>query len=1087
MKNYYRFWTVCLLLFGVALGAQAQVTGTVKDLSGEALIGVSVLEKGSTRGTITDLEGRFQLTPSGPDATLVFSYVGFLSQEVPLNGRSTLDVTLEEDVAQLQDVVVIGFGTEKKVNLSGAVDQIDAKALESRPIANVSQGLQGLVPNLNVQFNSGEPGQAANINIRGITSINGGGPLILIDGVPSSSADLNRLAPQDVATYSVIKDASAAAIYGARAAFGVILITTKTGQKPGVHINYGNNLTWGKATVLPDRITDPYIFSRLLETSTDNTPWDNVNYSDQFYEYARQRSNDPSSVPGVRINPTDPTQWEYMGNRDWARYFLSDYTFSHNHDLSVSGANADQTVNYFLSGNYNRQNSALSIRDDYFDRYSFRSKVSYDAYPWLRLGNNTFLSKTVRDTPAQFSLFDTYNFFPTSWDQNPDGTWANTAVGRAAASILDGGETTDENTSIQTQFNVELSFWQKLLKVNADYTYRRRNENYKSYQTPYLIGYGPGDVRQEGSSSVYRYAEFENYNVLNVYATLQKDWGVHSFTALAGFNEESFRLEAFSAQKLGIISPSFPVLELATGESTANDYVDTYALRGAFYRLNYILKNRYIFELNGRYDGSSRFPREKRFGFFPSASAAWNISQEPFMQPLAGTLSLLKLRASYGSLGNQLIVDAGGSYLNYGYVPSMEAYLQSYLIGGARPYAIHAPGLVSPNYTWEKVNTANVGLDLGLFNDRLNLNVDVYQRNTLGMLTLGKELPGVLGASEPRENAADLRTNGWEASLLYRTNFAVANSPFSFNARMVLSDSRSTITRFDNPSGSILQYYKGMELGEIWGLKNDGLFETEDQIATLDQTSIIPWGALSIVPGWPRYQDLDGNGVIEKGYTLDDTKDLSVIGNATPRLQYGLDLSANWKGFDARVFFQGIGKRDYYPLDYLYWGFYQQPYGGGYQHLLDFYRPADESAADQARHSQSYLDAGLAQQNLDAAYPILQAWLADRNLGTRIDQAQGLAIPQTQYLLNAAYLRLKNVTVGYTLPTALTDRWKIASLRIFVSGDNLTEWSALKKLYDPEAVNTNIYTDPGQSPDRVGNGFGYPFQRRYSVGLNVNF
>ncbi|MGB3618878.1 MAG: hypothetical protein WBA12_12225 [Catalinimonas sp.] len=241
------------------------------------------------------------------------------------------------------------------------------------------------------------------------------------------------------------------------------------------------------------------------------------------------------------------------------------------------------------------------------------------------------------------------------------------------------------------------------------------------------------------------------------------------------------------------------------------------------------------------------------------------------------------------------------------------------------------------------------------------------------------------------------------------------------------------------------------------------------------------------MPGWPRYQDVDGNGLIEKGYTLDDTKDLTVIGNTTPRYRYGLDLNAEWKGFDVRTFFQGVGRRDYYPLDYLYWGFYQQPYGGGYAHLLDFYRPEDDGAAEIAQHSQAYLDAGLHQQNLDAEYPILQAWMADRNLGTRVDESMGLAIPQTRYLLNAAYLRLQNLTVGYTLPTALTERLRIARLRVFASGDNLAEWSPLKKYYDPEAVNRNIYTDPTNSPGRVGNGFGYPFQRRYSVGVNVTF
>ncbi|MGB3618879.1 MAG: TonB-dependent receptor, partial [Catalinimonas sp.] len=405
--------------------------------------------------------------------------------------------------------------------------------------------------------------------------------------------------------------------------------------------------------------------------------------------------------------------------------------------------------------------------------------------------------------------------------------------------------------TLQTQFNAELHFWNDRLKLNADYTYRREGQNSLRTLLPYRIGFGPGDVREEGNSSVYRYAGFENYNVLNVYTTFNQTWGRHAFTALVGFNQEDYRLEGYGAQQQDLISGSFPVLQLATGERQVDDRVETFALRGAFYRFNYILNDRYIFEINGRYDGSSRFPADARWGFFPSASAAWNVSREAFMRPLSGTVSLLKLRASYGSLGNQQLVDGSGNFINYGYLPSMQAYQAPYLVGGARPLAIRAPQEVSPNYSWERVNTANVGLDLGLFGDRLLLNADLYQRNTLDMLTLGKELPGVLGADEPRENAADLRTTGWELSVQYRDRFTVARSPLTFGARFVLSDSRTEITRFDNPGGSILQYYEGQELGEIWGLRNDGIFENEDQIAALDQTAIIPWGRSASCPAGP--------------------------------------------------------------------------------------------------------------------------------------------------------------------------------------------------------------------------------------------
>jgi len=1077
MKTLYTILFTCLLLYSQSIFAQQKVSGTVKDNLGETLIGVSINEKGKTGGTQTDLNGKYTLTVSGPEAVLVFTYLGYVKQEVTIGSRSSMDVILKQNIAELNEVVVVGYGTQKKVNLSGAVDQVNAQTLASRPISNATQGLQGLVPNLNIDFGSGEPGAAANINIRGITSINGGNPLILIDAVPSDATELNRLAPQDIETISVIKDASAAAVYGARAAFGVILIKTKSGSQDGVRVSYSNNSSVNKPTVLPDKITDPYIYSRLLELSTDNTPWDNVNYSDQYYQYAKERSDNPS-LAGVRINPADNGLWEYMGNRDWTRYFLSDKTFSQDHALSISGK--AKKTQYYFSGNYNRQNGLLKIAEDYFDRYSLRSKVNYEINPWLTFGNNTYLTSTRRQNPTNYSISGIYNLFPTDFDINPDGTWANTETGRVGARLTEGGESSDKYLSLQTQFNGELSLIKNRLKLNADFTYRRGAENYDEYSTPYKIGYGPNDVREEGDSYARKWTGFTDYTVLNAYATFNRGIGKHDFTVLGGYNQEYYREEENDTRRNNLISGSYPTIGLSTGDLSAAQSISDWAIQGLFYRLNYIYNDRYIVEFNGRYDGSSRFPSGKRFGFFPSASAAWRVDQEAFMSSLRPVLSNLKLRASYGSLGNQSVSD-------YGYVSTLDPYQSQYLIGGSRPLAVSTPGLVSPDYTWEKVTTANLGADIGLFNNKFNIIFDIYQRNTKGMLTLGRDLPDVLGASEPKENAADLRNRGWELSLSYQNSFKTGKDPVSFGARFVLSDSRSEITRFDNPNGSLLQYRKGMELGEIWGLQSDGLFNTQAEIDALDESSIIPWGALSIVEGWPKFKDLDGNGKIETGLTAKDAKDMSVIGNTSPHFQFGLDLNTSWKGFDIRAFFQGVAKRDYYPLDYLYWGFYQQPYAGGYSHLLDFYRPDDDSQVDMAKHSQAYINAGLANQNLDAKYPVLQSWLADVNLGTTAGNAKGLAIPQTGYMLNGAYLRFKNLTVGYTLPASLTQKWHLANVRFYISGENIYEWSALKKFYDPEAINPNAITDPTANTPRNGNGYAYPWQRRYSAGLNVNF
>lgn len=1049
-----------------SMGQEIEVKGKVSSADdGTALPGVSIVVKGTTQGTVTNVDGEYVLN-SPSDGTLIFSFIGMQEQEIPVNGRTEINVVMEQELTDIGEVVVVGYGTQKKVNLSGAVDAIDSKELESRPIVNLAQGLQGVAPNLNIDFVSGEPGQAAQINIRGMTSINGGEPLILIDGVPADAWELNRLTPEDVADISVLKDASSAAIYGARAAFGVVLITTKSGTQEGVNISYNNNLSWSKPTVLPDKTNDPYIYLRLQDLSTDNTPWNNFNPTDETYAWAKERSENPEGTEGVRVNPNDETSWEYMGNRNWTPYFLSDYTFSQKHNIQMDGKT--EKVRYYLSAAFDNENGALKIAEDLFNRYSIRSKVDYDPFEWLTIGNNTLFTMTERREPSYLSVWDLYNIAPTAWDKNPDGSWANSEVGIEAAQLTEGGDVDNRYNSTQSTFTAEARFFDGAFKVNSDYTIRKGNSNYGWYYSKYNIGYGPEDIREEGTNEAYRSATFDTYNVFNIYGTFNKEFGDHNVTALLGFNQENNRSEWFEAQRDNVISGSLPTIALATGEDYVDESITHWVIRGAFYRLNYILNDRYIVEFNGRYDGSSRFPKETRFGFFPSASLAWRVDRENFMDQLDPLISTFKFRGSFGSLGNQNVSA-------YGYIPTMNPSEANYIIGGELPQRVSPPQLVSDNYTWETVETTNFGFDLGMFEDRFFAAFDIYQRNTTGMLTQGKDLPDVLGATEPKENAADLQTNGWELTLTYKNNFNLAGKRFNFNTRFILSDSRAWITDFDNPNKNLNQYYIGREFGELWGLESDGFFETEEEIQALDETQLIPWGALSIVPGWPKYIDQDGNGIIEKGSTVNDPKDAVIIGNTSPRYRYGVNLDFTWNGFDVRTFVQGIGKKDYYPRHYLYWGFYQQPYEGGNLHLFDFYRPKDDSEVDMAKHSQAYIDAGLADQNLDAKYPIFQAWLADRNLGEGLNESKGLATPQTRYLLSAAYVRIKNITIGYTLPRALTQKWNMSRVRFFVSGENLAEWSEVSDYFDPEAV-----TDDGW-------GYAYPFQRRYSFGVNIDF
>ena len=1047
------------------------VSGTVVDATGAPLPGATVRERATGNGTVTNIDGHFSLSVSS-EASLEVSFVGYATKVVPVAGQQELKIVLVEAAAALDEVVVVGYGIQKKVNLSGSVDQIGTKELEKRPIADLSRGLQGMIPNLNIDFTSGEPGQAANINIRGEASINGGSPLILIDGVAADVEEMNRLLPEDIESLSVMKDASSAAIYGARAAFGVILITTKQGKGDRIQVDYNSNFAWKRPSMLTEKTSDPYIYLKLKNIAVLNTPWSSGHVtSDERLEWARQCSDNPGGTPSVRLNPLDETQWEYMGNRDWTSYYLDRSTFSQTHQVAVSGAT--EKTRFYLSGGFDNEDGLFSdiVNNDKYRRYSMRAKVSYDIWKWLTLSNNTSYVVTERRKPSYYNISTFFDLEPHDMDRNPDGTWASGELGEALAQLVDGGEETTLYGRLQSTFSGEMNFWKRMFVVNVNFTFMKGHEAYDWYKNTYRLGYGPDDIREQGESRAYKGSTDNLYTVFEVYGTFNKLFNErHHVTAILGFNQEYNRSDNFTADRYNIISTGLPSIALSSGAQYVNEVYKDWAIRGCFFRANYTYDNRYIFEMNGRYDGTSRFPKNKRFGFFPSGSVAWRLDSEPFFDGLKDLFSQFKLRASYGSLGNQLVSE-------YGYIPSMSSQLGSYIIDGELQQTVTSPDLVSSDYTWEKVQTVNGGIDLGFMRNKLTLSFDFYRRDTKGMLTMGRELPGVLGKEEPQENAANLKTRGWELSIGYQDEFRLAGKPLNWAARFVLSDSRTWITKFDNPTRNLTQYYEGQEIGEIWGLQSDGLFRSKDEIAALDETEIIPWGALEIVEGWPKYKDLDGDQRITKGSTtVDDPGDLSVIGNSAPRFRFGLNLSAEWNGFDVAVFLQGIGKRDFYPQSYLYWGFYQQPYSGGQLHTFDFYRPTSDSEVDMAKHSQSYIAAGLANQNLDAKYPVLQSWLADKNLGTRIDQSMGLAIPQTGYMLNAAYLRVKNITIGYTLPQEWVRKAKLSRVRVFVSGDNLCEWSGVKPYFDPESIT-----------DTSAFGYVYPFSRQYSFGLNVTF
>lgn len=1056
-----------LMLMTVAFeaSAQIQIKGTVTDKTGLGMPGVSVLEKGTQNGTITDLDGSYAISTSGEDAVLAFSFIGYKTMEVAVRGKSIIDLTFEEEDTLLEQVVVVGYGTQKKVNVTGAVDQLAGEDIADRPIANVMQGLQGMSPGLNITYQGGKPGSVPDINIRGFTSINGGGPLIVIDGIAGSNSDLLRLNPSDIESYSVLRDAASAAIYGARAAFGVILITTKKGVEGSQKISYNNYFSWGRPSVLPQPVTDPYIHSRVLETATNNTPWDYVNYTDAHYQWAKDRSNDPS-IEDTRLDPNNPNRWAYMGNYDWYDYFFNNSSFSTNHSLAISGnSGGKMPIGYYVSGDYTNENGLNKLADDYWDRYSMRARITAKPLKWLNIDNNLNIYQTKRADPTN-DITSVYNLRPIDVAVNPDGTWANTETGRLAARLVDGGKNEENMFGFQNILGATATFFDGALSFTGNASFKREQWKYHWDRKKFNIGFGPDDIRTEGGDgSVIERNGSLNTTIFDFYGKYTKTLGKHNFNLLGGYNQEDYDYSTIQAERRVLISSSLPYIGLTTGDSFITPSYSAYALRSLFGRFNYTFNDKYILEINGRYDGSSRFPSDNRWGFFPSVSGSWLMMDEDFFQPLTNVISTFKLRGSYGSLGNQNVS-------NFGYIQALPTNLSSYLIDGSRRTIISSsPSLaVDPNfYTWEKVVSTNIGLDFGLLGDRISGTFDYFIRDTKGMLTDPVELPGVLGTAPPKQNAADLRTKGFDLSIGYRDQVGNTSKPIQFGVKFILSDSRSTITKFQNDQNLFSNWRVGQEVGEIWGLESDGLFANEDEIASLDESSIIPWGALSIVPGWPKYVDLDNDGKIERGQTSDDPKDLKMIGNSTARYRYGANIDVSWGGFDLSIFMQGVAKRDYYPSRYLFWGPYQQPYGNVYPWNLDFYRGQADGADLIAQHSQSYIDAGLAEQNLDPNYPVLQSWLADANYGA------GLDIPQTKYLLNGAYLRVKNITLGYSLPRILTDRLKVTKVRVYVTGENLYEFSSIKTYVDPESINSSS-----------GDANAYPFQRKFAFGVNID-
>lgn len=1056
-------WILTILLVGFIpsnlYGQSKSVSGVVSD-GNTPMPGVYVLIKGTQTGTSTDLNGKYTLDVPNNSSILVFSFIGYLSHEELVGSNTVLNITMKEEYENLEEVVVIGYGVQKKINLSGAVQAISGKELESRPVSNTNYGLQGLVSNLNVGVTTGRADDAPSLNIRGFTSINGGDAFILVDNVPVSSAELARINPDDIESVSVLKDASSAAIYGARAAFGVVLITTKKAKSDQLNVNFSANYAIRDRGISPKIVTD---LETVMRMKNDARRPLSLLYSNADFEYAKKIAANPS-LPRVITSPDDPNKWSYYGETDWINEAYENSAPTYTANINIS--KRDKVLSYYVSAGYYQQDGLLRYGNDQMKRYNFRASSDLKLVNWWKVGTNISYINTNYDSP---SFLDGHFFWninrtaSTFVPRNPDGTWTNQGAGVLGA-VSEGGRRLDRTNETQLSFTTELNLIKDIWKVNADVNFRRTNFNRdkNAFVVPYRIGPNQPiqyNFNERGDGIENPMAELQarenNFDVFNFYTNFTKTFAKkHYFNVMFGYNREYLNTRYYKVTKTNLITESLPEINLATGTTTALNERRELALEGVFGRFNYIFDDKYIIEFNGRYDGSSRFPDGDRRGFFPSGSLAWIVNREGFMQSISETLKIsnLKLRGSYGVLGNQVSEDY------YPYIAYMESGQSNVILDGKKPLKMNQPGVVSKSLTWEKVRTINGGVDLGLFNGRFDLSFDIYTRYTEDMLTASKQLPGVFGAKPPRTNAADLKTNGWELTVSWRDRFELLESPFQWSVKLIIADSRSYITRYDNPRKSIKnldaavkdrEYYEGQEIGEIWGFTNDGFFQNEEELKVLDQKEVgTDDQNYKFYVGDTRFKDFNNDDAITFGdNTVDKPGDRKIIGNSSIRYPYSFEMSAAWKGFDLRLFFQGVGKRDWYPpaANIYFWGIYAQPWTNVTEKNMDHWTP----------------------ENRDAYFPRVKSYIAE-------DKNEELGAPQTKYLQNASYLRLKNLTVGYSLPKNLLEKIRLSSLRVYFSAENLFTINKLDVKLDPEIV------------DKGGRG-AYPMQKIYSFGLNLTF
>ena len=993
---------------------------------------------------------------------------------------------MAEDNTTLDEVVVVGYGTQKKANLTGAVEQVTSEVFEGRPVANTTQMLQGAVPNLNLQMTDGKPMRTASYNVRGTTSVGqGGSALVLIDGVEGDPSLLN---PDDIESVSVLKDAASSSIYGSRAPYGVVLITTKAAKTGKTTVNYSATFSIQTPTADYDYVSDGYTWAEHFYKAYYNYNHSNpsgINKTQQFStawlaEYkARKESGNLGTVVSNGEWGTTKGRWVYFHEgTDMYGELFKDNTFAQTHNISVSGS--EGKFDYYLSGRY--YNFAGIFNDDTqtdkYNAYNTRLKVGYQIYDWMKITNNFELSNNKYRNPTTYN--ESHNVYrniadeghPSSPLLNPDGTVTYSGVYSVADFLY--GNNWDEYTNDQFKNTTAINtkFFDNKLRVNADFTYqdKRYKNTARKIRTPYSKIAGVIETLSGTQSYMSETRNYTKYMAFNSTAEYENTWGKHYFKGLIGYNYEQSQYDRLYATRNQMVTETVENINLTT--DAVNLGIEgswtKWRSAGAFFRVNYSFDDRYLIEVNGRYDGSSKFLPGNQWAFFPSVSAGWRLTEEPWFNVDPEWISNIKVRASWGELGNSAIsaysFDEKFSLSDGRWFNGVEAKVTS------------APTPIPDNLTWETSQTFDVGIDLSLFRDRLNITADWYNRKTLDMYIVGTTLPDVFGASVPKGNFGEMTTTGFELSVGWRDRFQMGGKPFNYSIKATLADYVSTIDKYNNATKSIgtnntPSYYEGMTIGELWGFTVNGLWQTNDEIDAaeakakaagqkyynpLTQTD----KSYKLYPGDAKYEDLNGNGYIDRGAgTVDDPGDRRIIGNKDPRYIYNFNLSADWNGIFVSAFFQGVGKQDWMPSNEAsnFWGQYNRPYNQMPTWHIGNYWTEDNPDAYLPRYT--------------GYYGVLYKGTANAN---------------TRYMQDVSYIRLKNLQVGYNLPTKWVSKIGMKKAAIYFSGENLWTWSPMYKWSRAIDVTANIYgTDSERSS--TGDGYNYPTMKSYSFGLNITF